>query len=625
MHLKLNDKSILRRPWLLLSIAVSFMSMVFIMMVFNYVDGNAYISWSVELLDCIFRKTTTEFYEYSGLSIRENLWYVDITDKTIPMLLPLAIWNIPVWIAHEITGNPIVTGFTDILWMKTGFILCIVIIAVECSKIVKTVAPEADHLLVYPLVFASFDIVCSTMYACQDEIIYLLMLVIALRFILQKRIVGFLIFSSLSVILNVEMMIPVLIMIVFFEKRVSRVLIYTVIAYIPTEVINLLNSSNETLHDHTLIQPELIQHLFEDDVALSQGAGNASLFLFVICILLFFTYTLKKEESDEYDLVWIMTVLMISRTLLSSGGLMNFFYRSLLYVPFAVVLVVSSKQDIRTNIILYGLYSWCRGWLCILSSYPQNMSMNYLSFDNEHVQRVLDKNGWVNLGRFAGTRVPVLGNYGIITVACLSLATVLLFINYRKNLNREYKILNIKKDILVLISGMFLPLVVLGLLYMYKKADVYSKTVDFGSSKVLYCEQVRNELEYGESENSYIHTFPSRIVYEDNICLDRGEDRDGVRYIYPDGGLSFGPYIRLYPGEYEITIRGKNLDNATCDVSYSTGTDVCSIPVEDLSVSERLITYQITVDQTTDNVETRVFNWSHEQVLMYSINIQQIR
>ena len=198
MQLRLRQDSILKRPWLVAAMVVAFTSAVVIMIYSRYCDIEPYTAWSVELLDCIFRKTTTEFYEYTLLQPRSEDPMVICCDKTIPMLLPIAIWNIPTWIVHEITGQMKVTGFWDYTWMKTGYLLCVFIVANESRKIAKIVNPQADHLLVYPLVIGSFDVINSTMYASEDEVIYLMTLVIAARFILEKKNKLFLVFSGIT-------------------------------------------------------------------------------------------------------------------------------------------------------------------------------------------------------------------------------------------------------------------------------------------------------------------------------------------------------------------------------------------------------------------------------------------
>ena len=58
---------------------------------FNYVDGEVYASWSAELLDCVFGKTDMNFYDYSALNLRVDKPVYYGCDKTILMMIHLAV------------------------------------------------------------------------------------------------------------------------------------------------------------------------------------------------------------------------------------------------------------------------------------------------------------------------------------------------------------------------------------------------------------------------------------------------------------------------------------------------------------------------------------------------------
>ena len=360
------------------SVAVSLICAVIIMMSFNYVDGKLTSAWSMQLLDCIFGKTDMEFYHYS-----EQCMGIDCCDKTI------------------LIGS--------ILWMKAGYILCIVLIAVECSKIVKKVNPESDHLLVYPLIFGSFDIIDSTMYACQDEIIYILMLVFALRKLLDGKTKLFLLFSVITVSLNPEMLIPVFLMILLTQKRILRVLGYTILAYIPSAAFSLIYRHNDVYSRFNWMDKAsgMMKGLFTTDIGLTQEDGNVSLFIVVLCLLVFFAYTSRDKNTDT-DVIWTVGASMTGMTLLSSGSFMNLFYRSFLYVPFLLLTVLTSKKNLHTNLILFVLYTWFRGWLDVLNASIQNFSSNYLKIDNDFTRRVFDKVRIVSPGRFISNKIPQL-------------------------------------------------------------------------------------------------------------------------------------------------------------------------------------------------------------------------
>ena len=623
LKLKLKSDSILRRPWLLAAMIISFAGMACMMILFNYYDADPYISWSCELLDCIFRKTDMGFYEYTTLSLRSNEPTLICCDKTIPMMLPIALWNLPVWIVHEITGDMIVTHIRDITWMKLGFALCIFIIAVESEKIVKKIRPDADSRLVYPLIFASGDIVISTMYAAQDEIVYLMMIVIALRSAISGNIRKFLVFSAIAVALNPQMLIPVLIILLLSEKRILRIIMYLLISYIPAGMFNIIYRNDETYHRYTLMKPGMINELFTDDVGLFQGNGNVSLFLVVLCILAFCACTRKQEDTEGYDYVWVVTVLMTSMTLLSSGGLLNFFYRSLLYVPFMVMLVVVSRQNPVTNLLLYVLYSWSRCWLCILTNIPQNMSSLYISFKTSNLQRIYDRYGSMVLGKFYSSKIPLIGNYGLVTAVCLSLAVIILYINHRSVQDRDFSTFRLRKEIIVFVSSFLVPVILAAFAWMLKegKAADYSRKIAYGADYIEFNNEQLNDAAYFRMYEG-INYFHTMIVYEDDVFLINGEDEDGVRYLN-EGGISYGPYIVIYPGSYRINYYGENLSHAEIDCVYNVNGEAVAIPYEMIEASDTLVSFRIAPQEVIRDVEFRIFNSSDETVVLNSIDIEE--
>lgn len=618
MELKLRENSILRRPWLIASIVVSILCMSVILTGFNYVDGCLTQSWSFQLLDCIFRKTTDEFYIYS-----ESLMDFDCCDKTILMMLPVSLWNIPMWIINQVSTSDFATGFGGIIWMKIGYVLCLFVAAHESARIIKTVNPKADYLLVYPLLFGSFDIVDSIMYACQDEIVYLTMLIIALRHLIQGNKRLFLLFSAITVSLNPEMIIPVFLMILFCEKRIIRVLLFSLITYAPSAIVNLIYRNNVVYNKYNWLDraSDLMRELFTTDVGLSQSMGNISLFLVVVCLLLFFTYTKRLENQSPDEIIWIIAVAMTSMTLLSSGSFMNYFYRSFLYVPFLVLVVLSAKNNLHTNLILFLLYTWIRGWMDLLNAPIQNLSSAYLSFSNEFTRRVFDKSRIVSPGLFVSNKMPILSNYGVMSALCLALAIVIFYINHISNRDKEYVTFKPKKDILVFVTGLFVPGMVFLFNYSMLRSDIYSKKVFFGSEYIQEFADSAAGFDY--TFNNCIYTFPHSIVYEDGICLDNGADEAGYRVIYPEG-ISYGPYIKLFEGEYRITVSGVNLNLVQFDCTYNDNGVVYPIPVNVITQDYDRIEYTICINGVTENIETRFINNSNDSIELYSVEVQEI-
>ena len=126
------------------------------------------------------------------------------------------------------------------------------------------------------------------------------------------------------------------------------------------------------------------------------------------------------------------------------------------------------------------------------------------------------------------------------------------------------------------------------------------------------------------SEYDYYYGFA------DGLNLVNGKDsKKGIRYLY-NGGISSGPYIKLYPGTYTVEIKGRNLDKAEleCGVeaeeSESGSKDVFFV-MDELSVTPTSATYSFTIDRTYKNVETRVLNNTDDIVSIESIYIKRTK
>ena len=93
----LSNNAFIKRPALLISIVLSFVCIFVMMFCFRYSDIKAYQVWSLEFLDCVFGKTDVEFYQYTYMDPRESLMPMPC-DHSILTMLPIIIWDIPLWI-----------------------------------------------------------------------------------------------------------------------------------------------------------------------------------------------------------------------------------------------------------------------------------------------------------------------------------------------------------------------------------------------------------------------------------------------------------------------------------------------------------------------------------------------
>lgn len=109
--------------------------------------------------------------------------------------------------------------------------------------------------------------------------------------------------------------------------------------------------------------------------------------------------------------------------------------------------------------------------------------------------------------------------------------------------------------------------------------------------------------------------------FNDNKWLTKGEDKNNTRYLYQDG-TSYGPYMSLYPGTYEIRIEGKCLNQAVFDCVYNNGMNF--VDITELECNDEYATYKIVISEKISETEIRVHNRSDQIVSITKMSIEKI-
>lgn len=83
---------------------------------FEYEDVDSLAAWSLNFWDLLFKGRLDESYIYTAENVHgaahqnckgNYLW-----------LLPLCVWNLPLWVVHTVSGTLLVTNFFSICWTK---------------------------------------------------------------------------------------------------------------------------------------------------------------------------------------------------------------------------------------------------------------------------------------------------------------------------------------------------------------------------------------------------------------------------------------------------------------------------------------------------------------------------
>ena len=111
----------------------------------------------------------------------------------------------------------------------------------------------------------------------------------------------------------------------------------------------------------------------------------------------------------------------------------------------------------------------------------------------------------------------------------------------------------------------------------------------------------------------------NRYQYKfDGKNLQNGFDENGIRHLYPSG-FSFGPYIALNSGTYQIQITGKGLLNNEY-LCYSEQGELV-YPPENLLGNDQQVVFNIHLKESITNFEVKITNFSSVETLIEDLQI----
>ena len=338
-------------------------SYIVISFLFRYEDIASYTVWSVNFWDLITEGRLGEFYSYSQENLRQAPH--GMFCGSYLTIFPWILWNFPLYLTHRLPGNGIVDSLPCILWSKMLLLICAAGTGFYVYKIVKDIMnrTEEQGWLAVVLSVGGYEIINSTSYAGQDEIIYVACIVAALYYLLVGKRKAFLMCACLSVTVCPIMLIPFLVAYLIYEKRIFKIGCQTLLVLMPSILFEILYYNNELYQKTKSINSLSIFESMMNGDLIGTALGTVSIVGVALIVLFFVCYIESKEEKDRpFFLIYMVAV---SFFIICFMAPFNVFYRFGIYVPFWAILLVLYKDRINMNIFLLTIISYGRAFLSL--------------------------------------------------------------------------------------------------------------------------------------------------------------------------------------------------------------------------------------------------------------------
>lgn len=358
MSIILNKISKLHFKLCLMVLIVSYLTIAFL---FSYEDIVSYTTWSVNFWDLLFQGKLGEFYVYAQENLRQAPF--EGFCGSYLTIFPWILWNFPLYLTHPFPEKITVDSMPCILWSKLLLVVCIVGIGVFVYKIVKDIfnLAEEQAWIAVLLSVGGYEIIDSTVYAGQDEVIYIFLFLASLYLLLRGSTKGFLIGTCLSVTVCPIMLIPFLTVFLICEKNIFKLLLGTIFTLTPSLLFEIAYSNDEIYQRTKEINTSGVFECMMNGDLVGTALGNISLVGVALVILFFICYVTEKKEKEEEN-IFLIYAISISFFIICFMAPFNVFYRFGIYAPFWAVLVVLKKNRLNMNVFLMMIISYGRAF-----------------------------------------------------------------------------------------------------------------------------------------------------------------------------------------------------------------------------------------------------------------------
>lgn len=338
-------------PWFFVIISISIAFFVFF-----YFDISDTLDNSLMLIDAIRKGQFFHYYDYAITNAAKTTVYT--ANYNLPIYILFAIWNIPFYIIKKIWGLEGILFQTAYLWCKVLIILATVGCVSVMMSILKEVGYDKNNKkLVSILLFSSSALFMGAFIAVQYDILTLFLILMGIDAFMKKREKRFLFTFMIAVpfkMFSMFIFIPLLLM---KEKNILRILGSVIVSY-SFIIIEKIIFWNDPAYKLSLMSQnrDAIQLIIGGSLKIGKHGLIIFLMLFIgVCV---YSYMQSEEvylAEDKLKRRKLLYDIAYIGFLLFSVFFITIRFRSywiVLYLPFAILLMVMNQKHLWINIVL---------------------------------------------------------------------------------------------------------------------------------------------------------------------------------------------------------------------------------------------------------------------------------
>ncbi len=333
-----------------IALLISFITFIMVALTVH-VDSVSLTVWSCNIWDNLVETgNPLLFYEYTAQNIY-NLGH-SMMGCDILVILPWAVWNIPIWLLQRFAGLTIVEHPILLFYSKCFLILVLIGCARTMWQIGKKYKKDEAHILICIALFLSgFYVLDSVAYTGQNDILIVYLMLQAIFALITGKWAKFLVFSAVSIAFEPYYIFSYVAIVLLKEKRIHCIVLYCIsgISIYFLQKIPFLNApmywESMTGGPTGAIVDKMMQNM------LPITPYQVSLFVLALLITYIFSY-FSEDKEPEMVLYYSMLPLICFFLFVSQEH-----YRPLYLFALVYPIMMLKPQYLRINILLETIIS----------------------------------------------------------------------------------------------------------------------------------------------------------------------------------------------------------------------------------------------------------------------------
>lgn len=325
------------------------------MLTYKYWDGKSMTVWSTVLLDCTFDGRLYDFYDVIHQNLHEGpQWYCGYNYL---MLIPWAVWNIPIWILQRFARLRVVDHTLMMVWSQMFLVFLLGVTVLYSRKIMDFFGVDHDtkswsSYLIITCPFTFLGIFISG----QSDLVVITTTVMAIYYLLQKKRAIFLLLMAYSISAKPFFIFALIAVILLVEKNVIKILLQLGSSIIPMLLFDLIYK-NAPLYQESMgigTSSSIIENTITNGIAAT--GGNASFVIMGLVAIYFIAYCIRYDEDDVGKKQYVIYMMVAPMAIYFAFS--NYeFYRRIYLIPFLIILMAIHRQFWTINLILEKVLS----------------------------------------------------------------------------------------------------------------------------------------------------------------------------------------------------------------------------------------------------------------------------